>query len=252
MDTLPSKPKPSGASEEHTEDSPLTESTSSILEKYPDSPDKKVLTGVADKTTKPSPRKAELEIQLNAALARVAKLETESEKPMANALPLGTIKDARTKMMGAATVNRGPSGPLIVAHGTAVPPTDGCGMLQSIPGELLTRILTYISNDIPSLEYLASTSTSNQMFLCNGCQFLWTDIDFGKVPSAKALQLMDSCLHALLTNVNAQRVTKLLCLYGCTAIRGAELAALMYSAHSAKCMMMECMTTGKWIFARPP
>jgi len=121
-----------------------------------------------------------------------------------------------------AIMNAEPPIPPILA---AVPPTDGRDMLQLIPEELLKKILQY--SDLPSLVLLAATSRAYRRFVFRDCPYLWTDIDFGKVPLAE--RLTDECLAALLTNVNARKVTTILSLMGCAAVRGRGLEPLCES-----------------------
>ena len=106
---------------------------------------------------------------------------------------------------------------------------DGRDYLQSIPVVIEQKILSFC--DIPSLVLFAATSTSYRRFVFQESPFLWNTIDFGKVNQRQAARLTDECLHSLLSNANAQRVTKSLSLMGCTSIQGTGLAPLKFSHH---------------------
>lgn len=103
-------------------------------------------------------------------------------------------------------------------------PNNGEDMLQSIPGEILAIILRFC--DMPSLLCFGDTNTTHQRLVYQNSPWLWKDIDFGKLPQAKAGRISDESLAALLTAINAREVTTSLSLMGCTSIRGSGLEPL--------------------------
>lgn len=104
----------------------------------------------------------------------------------------------------------------------AVSPAHGRVMLQSIPEELLKKIVSF--GDVRSNVLLAACSSSFRRVVYRDCPSAWVDIDFGKV--SQVARLSDADLHALLTNVNALTGTTSLSLMGCASIRGRGLEPL--------------------------
>jgi len=121
-----------------------------------------------------------------------------------------------------------PPDPVIVPLLAATPMDDGRNILEEIPREVCNKVLSYLDDDIPSLVELASTSKSYQTFVYQESQWLWKTIHFGKI-NFQAYKLTDFTLHALLTNVNARKVTIFLSLMGCSRIEGYGLGPVMYS-----------------------
>lgn len=95
--------------------------------------------------------------------------------------------------------------------------------MESIPDEIMKIFLSF--NDMCTHILLAATSQSNRRLVFQECPFLWTEIDFEKVP--QAARITDTALNALLTNVNARNMTTYLSLMGCsTNVRGRGLEPL--------------------------
>ena len=100
--------------------------------------------------------------------------------------------------------------------------------LETLPDDLRSKLLIDFmgKDDIPSLIQLASSSHSLQSAVYRDTPALWTRIDFGRLEKAVKERLTDKSLEALLSKVNAGKVTTDLILYGCTGVTGTGIKPL--------------------------